>query len=142
MKIHTNTLTARTIFAAVPLRCYLAFFTDKDGNSTDIEQSGSRSHDRGYTVRLSGSSPYNMAKLSDKSATWDEWGNFIAELFRLDIHAKIGHYDSLDAFIEFTTAERDRISEYRPDLAPTHQAPWLDDNDLVFASARGYYKAA
>jgi hypothetical protein len=77
----------------------------KTGTSI-IENAGSL-HDRAYNVRLSGSSLSQYARLPDKAAT-DE-GNFIAALFRLDINARIGHYKTLDDFIEYTTSERDRV---------------------------------
>lgn len=127
MKLHTNTLTPYTIYQAIPEGCRLALFTDKNGNYTDIEQAGSRSHDRSYTMRLSGSSPYAMQHISDndKAATWDEWGIFIANLFKLDPDAKIGAYKTHADFIDQTTREHERITSYRPDLAKWHTAPWL-----------------
>ena len=67
----------------------------------------------------------HMQGVEGKAATWDEWGIFIAALFKFDPEAKIGWYKSYDHFIEFTTEERDRCAQYRPDLGRT--APWLDD---------------
>jgi hypothetical protein len=143
VKIHTDTLTTQDIRECVPHGCYLENFIGKNGHEVLIDQAGSRSHERAYEVRMSGSSRHTMdsrrMNYTAKSATWDEWGIFIANVFRREITAKVGWYKSLDHFIEVTKAERDRISENRPDLAPTHRAPWLDDNDLIFASARGYY---
>lgn len=140
MKIHSDTLTIRDIYDALPRGCYFADFKPEGSTSlTCIEYQKSRKREHGFVVRLSGSSPYNMQRLLDKAATWDEWGIFIAELFRRDINAVIGQYKSLDDFIEQTTAERDRIAQWRPDLVKWHKAPWLKDDGLIFASARGYY---
>jgi len=36
------------------------------------------------------------------AATYDEWGYFIAELFRLDADLTFGHYTSLEVFHEMT----------------------------------------
>jgi len=137
MKIHSDILTPRTIFESVPSRCFLATF-DHDGQWVDIAEAGSRKRSRAYVVRLSGSSRYAMASghlmENYKSATWDEWGNFIAAMFRIDPSAIIGDYKGVDDFIAQTQAERDRCAQFRPDL---HRlAPWLDDDDLIFMTAR------
>ena len=126
MKIHTNVLTARTIFASVPEGCYLAYFTTLDGRETNLDQVGSRSHDRAYVVRLSGTSKNAMRGLPDHAATWDEWGIFIAELFKLDPDAKIGQYKTHDDFLAYTADMYNRASLYRPDLGIC--APWLSHN--------------
>jgi len=58
----------------------------------------SRTHTRAYDVILSGSntrrrntgtSPY---RTDDYAATWDEWGIFLAELFRRDPQIKCAYY--------------------------------------------------
>lgn len=124
MKIHSDTLTLSDIRNAVPNGCYLAAFDHKD-DYTSIGEEGSRKRSRGYVVRLSGSSKYNMQRLPDKAATWDEWGIFIAALFAADPNAICGWYSSRDDFIEKTCDEHNRIKTYRRDLLPTHSAPWL-----------------
>lgn len=128
MKIHSDTLSFDDIQAAVPEGCYLAVFNHKDFGRTRCGYEGSKCREHGFVVRLSGSSKYNMRNLSEKSATWDEWGNFIANLYDRDPNAMIGHYGSRDEFIRQTTNEFNRISRNRPDLAPTHSAPWLVKN--------------
>jgi hypothetical protein len=127
VKIHSDTLDYIDIRGAVPDGCYLAVFDRKGFGRTTCGEEGSRARARGFVVRLSGSSNYNMAKLDDKAATWDEWGIFINELFKLDPDALIGHYPTRDNFIEQTQREAERIATYRPDLAPTHSAPWLEE---------------
>lgn len=99
MKIHSNILTEQDIRDCVPAGCYLAGHYARDGVTwSSINREGSRSRSQGFTVRLSGSSPYTMQSLPDKSATWDEWGDFIARLFSKDESAIIGGYKSANDF--------------------------------------------
>lgn len=126
MKIHTNILTFQDLYAAVPRGCYLAFFTtsDRPNEPRLFVEAGSRSHERSYTVRLSGSSPYVMQGRTvenAKAATWDEWGLFIAALFKRDAAATIGNYKGVEDFIAKTTADHERNPEKYP-------ASWLDDH--------------
>lgn len=124
MKIHSNILTEQDIREAVPAGCYLAGHYAKDGVTwASVHREGSRKRQNGFTVRLSGSSKSTMHSLPDKAATWDEWGIFIAELFRRDPDAVCGRYASYDDFISKTRDEYERCSQYRPDLKRT--APWL-----------------
>lgn len=59
---------------------------------------GSRTHTRAYDVILSGSSPrrrntgQSASRTDDYAATWDEWGIFLAELFRRDPATKCTYY--------------------------------------------------
>lgn len=123
MKIHSNTLTVQDIRAAVPDGCYLARHYIDDERAT-VHTLGSRTRDHAFSVRLSGSSKSTMRHLPDKSATWDEWGIFLARLFKLDPQAVCGWYKSHADFIEKTRAEYERCAANRPDLGRT--APWLD----------------
>ena len=125
MLIHSDIIAPFSIRAAVPSTCYLAGHYNRKQEWASIHEQGSRSHNRAFSVRLAGSSPHNMQRLPDKSATWDEWGIFIERLFTLDPDAKIGVYNGRDDFMEKTRAEHERIQQWRPDLAPTHEAPWL-----------------
>lgn len=126
MKIHSDTLTFQDILECVPRGCYLASFEHPHIGYTNIGFEGSRKREHGYVVRLAGSSPYRMQRLPDKSATWDEWGIFIAAIYERDPDAVVGWYKTRAEFIEITTKEHERISTYRPDLLPTHRAPWLE----------------
>lgn len=115
MKIHSDTLTALDIQACVPMGCYLV----------EISPEGSRSRAHGFTVRLSGSNSRNMQGRADKAATWDEWGNFISAIFAQDANAICGTYKSHRDFMLKTQDEYRHVLAGRPDLAPTHTAPWL-----------------
>ena len=127
MKIHSNIITEQDIREAVPQGCYLAGHYNRDGiDWASVHVEGSRSHERGFTVRLSGSSKSTMQRLPDKAATWDEWGIFIDRLFTIDPDAKIGWYADRDDFISKTRDEYERCHTYRPDLGRT--APWLTVN--------------
>lgn len=127
MKIHSNILTEQDIRNCVPDGCYLAGHYAKDGVTwASIHTEGSRSHERGFTVRLSGSNSHTMQNLPDKAASWDEWGVFIDRIFKLDPEAKVGWYKTRDDFISITTDEYNRCKLYRPDLG--RKAPWLVKN--------------
>lgn len=123
MLIHSSRLTDYDIRDSVPDRCYLAGHYNRHGDWASIHEAGSRSHERSFSVRLAGSSPYNMQRLPDKSATWDEWGNFIAELFQRDPSAKIGQYDGVQDFIDQTSSEYERMTKHMPERGI--RAPWL-----------------
>jgi len=126
MKIHSDRIQYRDIFNAVPHGCYLVETYSKLSNAFAlIHYVGSHKRDHAYIVRLSGSSPYTMAKLADKSATWDEWGIFIDALFKVDPDAIIGEYASRCDFLVKTRDEFHRIDENRPDLRKWYTAPWL-----------------
>jgi hypothetical protein len=124
MKIHSNKIHWSDVRECVPEGCYLARYV-LNGQWDSIHLAGSRSHECAYIVRLSGSSKRNMQRLDDKSATWDEWGNFINALYEIDPEAKIGPYTSREDFMEQTSREHERVSNFRPDLLPTMSAPWL-----------------
>lgn len=133
MKIHSDILIPQDILAAVPDGCYLAVFNQPGFGRTRIGREGSRKREKGFIVRLSGSSKHNMRNLPDKSATWDEWGVFIDALYSRDPNALIGFYGSREKFIKVTTEEYERCKRYRRDL--DRRAPWLRD---VHAAEMGY----
>lgn len=126
MKIHSDTLTFADISACVPEGCYLAVFHHKGFGRTRCGYEGSRSRARGFVVRLSGSNPRPMRNLDDKAATWDEWGNFIAAIFKLDPAAIVGWYKTRENFMDVTRAEYERTRTYRPDLDLGIEARWLN----------------
>ena len=129
MKIHSNILTQQDIRDCVPDGCYLAGHYARNGvDWASIHEEGSRSHARGFTVRLSGSSKSVMQSLPDRAATWDEWGIFLAAIYERDPDALCGWYKTHDDFILRTTEEAERIAKFFPAdsvEARTHQAPWL-----------------
>lgn len=99
MRIHTNVFGLDLRAAA-----------DKAG--VTIVQSaphGSRSHARAFEVILSGSGRHGgqWGNGQGKSATWDEWGIFLAELFRLDPELKTKDYPNEEAF-HWVTVDRYR----------------------------------
>jgi len=134
MFIHSDILTEQDIRDAVPSTCYLAgHYDQRDGVTwASIHVANSRSRAKRFSVRLSGSNKRTTRNLPDKAATWDEWGIFIAAVFKLDPDAKVGWYKTREDFMEITRREHERISQYRPDLAPTHTAPWLYSDVIAF----------
>lgn len=83
MRLHTDTLTRADLAAAVE-RAGL-----RPGNLT-VTEHGSRSHTRAWNVYLTGTSSRRTNSSSGTeahaghAATWDEWGMFLADLYRRD----------------------------------------------------------
>ena len=88
MKIHSDVLTYRDIHASIPDTCYVEWFA----------VAGSKQRERAWDVRISGSSKYNMSGLPAKAATWDEWGYFLRDLFKIDPNAICGRYKGVEDF--------------------------------------------
>ena len=76
MKIHSDILTFQDILSAVPAGCYLADPGENYNGYTNVGIEGSRSRRNGYVVRLSGSSPYHMQRLSGQGRDVGRVGNF------------------------------------------------------------------
>lgn len=91
MLIHTNIITNTQMYATAR-RCRVQL--------TRCVTSGSRTHVRKFDVLLSGDSNRMQNNASgDQAATWDQWGTFLAELFRLDPGAVVpSTYWSKDYF--------------------------------------------
>jgi hypothetical protein len=108
MRIHTDSLTISDIYAA----------TKNAGPRVDVEvrQHGSRSRARAFNVTLTGTSPRrtNSGKRGagdEHAATWDEWGMFLAELFRRDPNAVAPNaYESGEHFRWVTGARFDNLT--------------------------------
>lgn len=96
MKIHTSELFSGDICnIAERIEGITLYLTD--------DCYGSRSHDRAYEIRLTGSSKYAPRNMPGyKAATYEEWGRFIARLFAYEPSAKIGHYKNEADFHEKT----------------------------------------
>lgn len=78
MRIHTNTLTAVDVYTAAGIA---------GATVETLTEHGSRSRARAFNVKLSGSSshrPNDRGRSDCYAATWDEWGIFLAELFKRD----------------------------------------------------------
>jgi hypothetical protein len=109
MRIHTDTLTMNDVVAAVK-RAGLG------ENNLTITPRGSKSHDHAWDVYLTGTSSRRPNSRSGEyshdgyAATWDEWGMFLAELFRRDAAATApGVYDSAEHFRWATGARFDTL---------------------------------
>ena len=139
MRIHTDSLTEKDIYAAA----------DRAGESVRVEmtQHGSRKRDRAFNVTLSGTSSrkrntgnYGTAGEDsywgpDRShaATWDEWGMFLAELFRRDADAIVpGAYESAEHFRWATGAHYDVLT---PDTQHRNHS-WRPEGTNVTGSYR------
>jgi hypothetical protein len=121
MRIHTDSLTEKDIYEA----------TARAGSAVRVvvTEHGSRSRARAFNVTLSGTSSrrrntgnYGAAGEDsywgpDRShaATWDEWGMFLAEIFRRDPNAVVPNaYESGEHF-HWSTGDRFLY------LTPPHQ---------------------
>jgi hypothetical protein len=117
MRIHTDSLTEKDIYEA----------TARAGSAVRVvvTEHGSRSRARAFNVTLSGTSSrrrntgnYGAAGEDsywgpDRShaATWDEWGMFLAELFRRDPNAVVPNiYESAEHFRWVTGARFDNLT--------------------------------
>jgi len=106
MRIHTDIITRGGIpGAGVAAGLY--------PHNLDVSEHGSRTHARAFEVHLTGTShrrPNNRGTSDDYAATWDEWGMFLADLYRLDPgmmcgNAKHPTYCDADDF-DYQTAGR------------------------------------
>lgn len=106
MKLHANNLIEADIRKALATARSKGRIT----GGTDIlvlERQKSRSHASGFEVRLGvdyhdGTHKRRNMDNSAYSATWEEWGWFIVELFKLEAGIKFGSYTSRAKFDELT----------------------------------------
>lgn len=132
MKIYSDTLTSGDVAKAA--RIASVGFADtyiREGWFVPIHEFTPRKRfARGFTVYLTGSSVYASAhERTEKAATWDEHGEFMAELFRIDPDAEISFYRGLADFLAQTRKERERVQRnFSGDslYARTHKAPWIE----------------
>jgi hypothetical protein len=108
MRLHTDVIVPFDIEAAAKRAGVKAHFTPH----------GSRKRKHAFEVRLEGSGVEGggWGTLNHKSGTWDEWGMFLAALYRIDSEMIAGpylhnHEDEYDSF-DFLTG--DRYSELKP----------------------------
>src|SRR4051812_3698227 len=106
MKIYSNTLTRNDLYAALPMGVHIVNCTElKRTRSKQDEILGVRTRDEsgrryqyGWNVYLEGSSVHRSQHDAGdgygygQAATWDEWGVWMAELYRRDPEVKIGWY--------------------------------------------------
>ena len=117
MRIHTDNLSGRDLAVAAATAGAYAF---------QIEPHGSRKRDHAFEVALTGSSPYRNGRDPDwKAATWDEWGLFIAALFKLEPTLVAGPYDGLADFERQTRDIAEAEKRYYGKSRKGRTAPWL-----------------
>lgn len=123
MKIYSSILTPALVYAALR--------ESNEENDVIVEsfrEFSPRKGGRGFELYLEGlGARHKRARngRGGKAATWDDYGLWMARLFKIDPAAKIAHYDGLNEFIKFTT-------QYIP---RGQSAPWLKDNELVRLAA-------
>jgi hypothetical protein len=117
MRIHSDTLTYGDLAGAAG-KAKVVF--------TTADQHGSRKRDHAWEVKLSGDSPYRQAGNPEEfAASWDQWGIFLAELFRRDPAMTCGGYPDRGTFnlatgdrffwLEYGSAEYHRRHKWEPD---------------------------
>lgn len=88
MIIHTNAPAAAIYNAASGARAHVT-----------VEQRGSRTHDHAFHVVLTGGASVHSKRRAMRppygasdafAATWDQWGTFLAAVFRADQEARCG----------------------------------------------------
>lgn len=84
MKMWSDTLTTDDLYSAA----------SKAGVYLHTAQSlrRPRNRARGWTVFIEGASPYRSQATGGRAATWDQWGEWMDILFRIDPDARIGQY--------------------------------------------------
>lgn len=107
MRIHTDVLEMRDIWTAA-----LHAGVIEHG----LTQHGSRSRNRAFNLYLEGSGRHGgqWGHHGEKSATWDEWGIFLARLYLRDPNMRIaGVYENAEHFHWVTG---NRFVSLTPDL--------------------------
>jgi hypothetical protein len=125
MRIHSDTLSKMHLIHALQEAGLQYEGVHLNFNGTH----GSRSHHRAFEVTLRATpgkdrngkvrrwpngGSYGADTGYGKAATYDEWGYFIAEVYRKDPDAKVGPYDNL---ADFTRQTRGAYSMAIADLA-------------------------
>lgn len=107
MKLHTDRLDSFEVLAMLDK----AGLSDEGVWADTCTPKGSRSRKRAFDVHLSatpGKDRFGKARRAPqtpngaRAATYDEWGLFIAQVFRLDPDAIFGPYKGRDHFNELT----------------------------------------
>lgn len=133
MRIHSDTLTITDIYQAAAIAGGGDYRTSPV--LVEVTQHGSRKRARAFNVSLMGTSsrrPNNAAggRFADgrgdaHAATWDEWGMFLAELFRRDPAAIVPNvYESGEHFRWVTGARFDTLTHDQQHGATGHK--WSD----------------
>lgn len=94
MRIHSDTLTRFDLDAALPIRVHPI---------GDVALNGSRKRDHSFTIYLTGTGVHVSGHDSRyKCATYEEWGWFLAALYKLDAKMIAGPYEGLADFNDQT----------------------------------------
>lgn len=101
MRLHSD----KIVWDDIAKACYAAGMR---GVSHSTTEHGSRIRDRAFEVKLTGNSPRRpnggvRPGTDDHAATWDEWGMFLAYLFKIDPNMVAGDsgrpaYDGAENF--------------------------------------------
>lgn len=148
MIIHTDMLN----------RGYFYLAASKAGvEIVDVIEKGSRSRKRAFNFAISGSGRHGgqWGVQNYKSATWDEWGIFLAFLFEVDPHAHTGkngyeseihfHWATGGRFRSLTNAEQHRRHRWRASgrvVTRSHYVQECDCGASFRRMASGYEFAA
>jgi hypothetical protein len=127
MKIYSEKITPADIRAALPSETSLVDFREfaprsRAGRAFEffLEGYGER-HTRASAHAPIGSYSWGEMQYAPRAATWDDYGEMFAQLFKIDPAAKIAFYDGVGEFIDQTT-------RYVP---RGMKAPWLEDAELL-----------
>jgi hypothetical protein len=120
MRLHTNVVTERDIYAAT---------RRLTGVYATVRSCGSRTHDHAFEVKLEGNGYRSNPGVGGRfdvpvGATWDEWGTFIATLYEVDSQAMWGSvkYPVYRDAADFHFQTDDRFSDPQAGLpSDTHK---------------------
>jgi hypothetical protein len=135
MRIHTDKLTAADLRKLAP-----------NGTLAEVTAHGSRKRDHAFEVGLSAehgsdkhgnkrsfarnSGQYGGAGNYDRAATWVEWGDWIAGMFKIDPRAIIGEYNGVTDFLR-NTAEAKRWRKEKHGMGDREElSPWYVELEL------------
>jgi hypothetical protein len=97
MRIHTNVMSKAEVASHLGVQ--------NDVTIHVVSEHGSRSHRIAYEVALRGQGKRHKRNpntrddsLPGKAATYDDWGQYIANLYRMDVDAIVGPYKGRDDF--------------------------------------------
>lgn len=121
MRLHTDKITRHDLTMAmegVSGDIYLeasGYGSRKRSHAFEVALSADEGKDRlGNTRRPRNSGVYG-AEYGMRAATWYEWGDFLAALFKIDPRAIVGPYDGIENYVAQT-------AEFNPDRSGV--SPW------------------
>lgn len=118
MRIHSDKLTVTDLVNAAH-KANVTFTR----NTTH----GSKKRKLAYDVILSGNSPFRQNGGNAKAATWDQWGIFLSELYKVDEDMVNTSYPDIDTFhyatahrFHYLTVENQHIRHKWENVGPYH----------------------